>query len=284
MNSKLNLQLRQAVDLVVCDLDGTLLNPDHKVTPRTIAAVRALVDQGVQFMIATGRHYQDVYLIAQQLGVEMDLITSNGARVHDRHGRVLYENHMPENLVREVLEISSGFEIHRNLYQQDLWLVEEPHEELLAIHDTSGFEYQLTDFAQLDLTHIDKIYFTAAHEVLQPLEHTLRRRFANQLSITFTSPEYLEIMNFGVCKGRALEMILEQKALRPERTVALGDGMNDKEMLQLAGYPVVMANAAESVKTWLNQAGISAHIARANSEEGVAHYLETVLLPKLKPN
>ncbi|WP_373019906.1 Cof-type HAD-IIB family hydrolase [Thiomicrorhabdus sp.] len=265
------------IKLVVSDLDGTLLNPDHKVTPRTVSAVRKLLENGIQFMIASGRHYQDVYLIAQQLGVEMDLITSNGARVHDRHGHILYENHIPPELVKQVLALSEGFEIHRNLYQQDLWLVEEPHEELLAIHDESGFEYQLTEFSEIDLNHIDKIYFTADHEILVPLEKALTARFSQQLSITFTSPEYLEIMNFGVSKGQALQMILAQKGILPEETVAFGDGMNDREMLQLVGHGVVMENAAETVKAAIPEAVF----ADANSEEGVAKYIEERILPSL---
>lgn len=266
------------IKLVVSDLDGTLLNQDHKLTARTIAAVNKLVERGVQFMFATGRHYQDVYLIAQKLGVEMSLITSNGARVHDAHGQILYENHIPDELVSQVLTLSEGFEIHRNLYQQDLWLVEEPHEALLAIHDQSGFEYEMTDFADLELKHIDKIYFTADHEVLLPLEKALKEAFHEQLSITFTSPEYLEIMNLGVSKGHALQMLLAQNDILPEETVALGDGMNDKEMLRLVGHRVIMENAADSLKALFEQA----NYAPSNSEEGVAQYIEQVLLPMLK--
>jgi hypothetical protein len=264
-------------ELVVSDLDGTLLNEQHKLTPRTVEAVKKLVEHGVQFMFATGRHYQDVYLIARQLGVPMCLITSNGARVHDQNGHVLYENHIPADLVRDVLSVSRGFDIHRNLYQQDLWLAEEPHEALLAIHQQSGFAYQLTPFDRMDHRHIDKIYFTADHETLLPLEKALLAKFENRLSITFTSPEYLEVMNFGVSKGHALQKLLALKGLSPERAVALGDGMNDKEMLRLVGHKVVMENAAPWVKALFPRACY----APANSEEGVAQYIEQVLLPLL---
>lgn len=270
------------VQLVVADLDGTLLNANHKVSWQTVEAVQRLVEQGVQFMIATGRHYQDVYLIARKLGVEMCLITSNGARVHDQSGHVLYENHIPAELVKGVLDVSEGFEIHRNLYKQDLWLVEEPHEELLAIHHQSGFGYELTDFDRLDMEWIDKIYFTADHEVLVPLERALKARFSDRLSITFTSPEYLEIMNYGVCKGQALEMILKQKGVSPAQAVALGDGMNDKEMFGLVGHPVVMANASDAVKALFSGPEFEyVHIAPPNADNGVARYLDEVLLPEL---
>ncbi len=262
------------IKLVVSDLDGTLLGPDHKLSARTVATVQKLVERGYQFMLATGRHYQDVYLIAQQLGVEMNLITSNGARVHSHCGEVLFEDHMPKHLVEQVLAISSGYEVHRNIYQGDLWLVEEPHEALLAIHHASGFEYEIIEFAKTDLDYVDKIYFTAAHERLLELESKLKNQLAGQLHITFTSPEYLEIMNKGVSKGHALHIIKQRRGIDPSQVLALGDGMNDKEMLTVAGHGVVMANASDAVK----QALPGLPIAKSNAEDGVADYLETYLL------
>lgn len=259
--------------LVVSDLDGTLLNPKHKLTANTIATVQSLVNSGVPFMLATGRHYQDVYLLAKQLQVPMYLITSNGARVHKACGTLLYEDHIPEPLVAKVLALSEGFDIHRNLYQQDLWLVEEPHAELLALHAESGFEYQQTDFGRLALQHIDKIYFTADHAVLVPLEQRLRAQLGTQLMITFTSPEYLEVMNGGVSKGHALAELLALKGIKPADVMVLGDGMNDKEMLALVGHPVIMDNAAPAVKALFP----NAPIARSNAEDGVAHYLTEYL-------
>ncbi len=261
--------LKNQIKLVVSDLDGTLLNSQHQLTDKTIETVQRLVKDGFQFMLATGRHYQDVHVIAQQLGVEMGLITSNGARVHGQCGTLLYESQMPSNLVEQVLDISKNFAVHRNLYQQDYWLVEEPHDVLLSIHHASGFKYQLCDFSDIDLNYIDKIYFTAEHDVLVELETALKNILANQLYITFTSPQYLEVMNLGVSKAKALEFIEQQRGIELNQIMAFGDGMNDKEMLKLAGHGVVMDNACQKVK------GFLADLPRAasNDEEGVASYL-----------
>ncbi|GKT11780.1 MAG: HMP-PP phosphatase [Thiomicrorhabdus sp.] len=256
--------------LVVSDLDGTLLDPQHQLTPRTLTAVQSLVEQGVQFMIATGRHYQDVCLITEQLGVEVCLITSNGARIHNHLGELLYENQMPTYLVEKVIELSSDFTVHRNLYQQESWLVEAPNEALLAIHDATGFSYQLTNFSQIELSHIDKIYFTADHDILVELETVLKQHLSEDLYITFTSPEYLEVMNLGVSKGNALEMLLAQKGIERCDVMALGDGMNDREMLSMVGHQVVMDNACHKVKALFP----NSPIAKANSQDGVADYLE----------
>lgn len=262
------------IKLVVADLDGTLLNQEHKFSTTTQKSINTLVEEGYQFMVATGRHYQDVYLLAEQLAVEVTLITSNGARVHDHHGKCLYENHMPAHLVEQVLSLSQGFKVHRNLYQDDLWLVEEPNEALLAIHDASGFRYQLTDFSSVNLEHVDKIYFTADHSHLLELETTLKAKLNEQLNITFTSPEYLEVMNLGVNKGQALQRLLHQRQISAANVMVFGDGMNDIEMLKLAKYGVVMNNASDSVKQALPELPVT----KSNAEDGVADYLFKTLL------
>lgn len=262
------------VKLVVIDLDGTLLNPQHSISQVSKQTLKQVYQQGIEIMLATGRHYQDVYLLAQQLHIPTALITSNGARVHNEQAKLIYENHIPENLVAEILALSSGYEVHRNLYQQDLWLVEEANQPLLNIHHSSGFCYQITNFDQINYQHIDKFYFNAPHEKLQPLEQQLIDRFADQLYITFTTENYLEVMNKGVSKGQALKKVLKQKKIQASEVMAFGDGLNDVDLLKLVGYPVLMQNAHPYLKKQIPQAFQT----KSNAEDGVAYYLRNHLL------
>ncbi|AHF01965.1 haloacid dehalogenase [Thiomicrospira aerophila AL3] len=262
------------IKLLVLDLDGTLLNPHHVISPANQAALAQLHQQGVQLAIATGRHYQDVYLLTQQLNLPITLITSNGARVHNPQQQLIYENHIPAELVAQVLALSAGFAVHRNIYQQDLWLVEQPNEPLLAIHHASGFAYRITDFAQISHRHIDKFYFNASPDALAPLQARLEQQLGDRLYITYTTDIYLEVMNQGVSKGAALQALLTRHGLDPKEVMAFGDGLNDVDMLQLAGHPVMMANAHAGLK----QACCHAAQAPSNAEDGVARYLHTGLL------
>jgi len=266
--------LKSQIKLIVADIDGTLLNHEHCITHYTKQTVSQLIEAGYEFMLASGRHFEDVYLISKQLGIEAGVISSNGARVHDSSGRLVYEDYIPAHRVKTVLDISRGFEVHRNVYQGDLWLVEEPHEALLAIHHLSGFEYQFQDFSEIDCQHIDNIYFNAPNDVLLKLEAELKKVLGKDLHITFTSAEYLEVMNMGVSKGHALDMVMQQKGLVAEQVMAFGDGLNDVELLQTAGHGVVMGNAIDRLKRVLPEAPR----AQSNREEGLAHYLQTRLL------
>lgn len=262
------------IKLVVIDLDGTLLNAEHQLGAITIETLQAVHARGYEVMIATGRHFQDVYLIAQQLQIPVSLITSNGARVHDSHGQLLYENHIPQHLVEKVIELSDGYAVHRNIYQGDVWLVEEENKPLLDIHHASGFGYQITDFTRIDPQHIDKLYFNAAHKKLEPLEQKLQQALGDQLYITFTTEIYLEVMNKGVSKATALSQLCAEKGIQASEVMAFGDGFNDLGMLQWAGHAVLMENANPKLKKQLS----NAKSAFSNSEEGVAHYLWSHLL------
>ncbi len=260
--------------LVVTDLDGTLLDHHHQITPICKQALQAVDALGIQVMLATGRHFQDVFTLAQQLEIDTCLITSNGARVHNNLGESLYENHIPGSLASQVLAISAGFGVHRNIYQGENWWVETPNEPLLAIHHSSQFSYQLTDFAQLNPQGIDKFYFYAEHDQLLPLEAELKAQLGDELYITFTTEHYLEVMNKGVSKGQALQTILQRRGVHPSEVMAFGDGFNDIDMLQMVGEPVVMQNAHSDIKRLLKDA----MIAPANSENGVAQHLHKTVL------
>lgn len=258
------------VKLVVADLDGTLLNENHQVSDFTCQQAKKLTESGIPFMIATGRHYQDVYLIAQRLNVEMYLITSNGARIHNKTGECIYQDDIPESAIQKILDISANFEAHRNVYLEDLWLVEEESQQLLEMHKDSGFGYQISDFNNLQSNGIVKFYFSAPHDKLVPLEQKLLEHLGNQLHITFTTPNYLEVMRKGVSKGNALKKVLQEKGIEAKDVMAFGDGLNDTEMLQLVGHPVIMENATPELKKRIP----NAHIAPMNSEDGVIHHLK----------
>ncbi|MBN2647374.1 MAG: HAD family hydrolase [Thiotrichales bacterium] len=262
------------IQLVVIDLDGTLLNAHHQIGLKTRAILRQLHQTGVRLMVATGRHYCDVRQIVASLDLPVSLITSNGARMHDCEGRLLYESYIPAALAQQVLDLSVKHPVHRNLYQGDNWWVEQENLPLLEIHQASGFGYRKVDFSTLALGQIDKFYFNAAHERLVPLQQQLQAAFADRLAITFTTDIYLEVMNFGVSKGSALAQWCAQKNLRAEEVMAFGDGFNDVDMLQWVGHPVLMANAARELKVQLPHAAA----ALSNAQEGVADYLQAHFL------
>ncbi|KEI72486.1 Cof-type HAD-IIB family hydrolase [Endozoicomonas elysicola] len=232
--------------VVVSDLDGTLLNKQHELSPRTRDVICRLSEKGIKFIFATGRHYQDVEQIRAQLGVDMYLITSNGARVHNPQGEMIIQHDITPELVHPLLALRKPFEdkVHTNVYKGEQWMVEVEHEDLHAFSKESGFTYHLADFDSVDTSAIQKVFFVAeSHADLLPLSDQARELYGDQLYMTYSLPECFEIMAPGVCKGTALEEVLKLKGYGLQDAIAFGDGMNDVEMLSMVGNGVVMGNA-----------------------------------------
>lgn len=78
--------------VVASDLDGTLLSPDHTLSPYAKETLKLLTARGVNFVFATGRHHIDVGQIRDNLGIKSYMITSNGARVHDTDGNLVFSH------------------------------------------------------------------------------------------------------------------------------------------------------------------------------------------------
>ncbi|MFC1507892.1 HAD-IIB family hydrolase, partial [Pseudomonadota bacterium] len=92
--------------IVASDLDGTLLTPDHKITPFTKDVLNRLHQQGKDFVFATGRHHIDVAGMREHLGIPAYMITSNGARVHNCQGEVVFQQDVQAEVVKTLIEMT----------------------------------------------------------------------------------------------------------------------------------------------------------------------------------
>ncbi|MFC3912923.1 Cof-type HAD-IIB family hydrolase [Pseudaeromonas sharmana] len=255
--------------VVVSDLDGTLLNNHHQISPHTRRTLHALTARGIRFVVATGRHHIDVQSIRDALGLDIYLITANGAVVHDPQDHCIYNQTIPAALAQELVEVERHPDIALHVYQGDEWLVEAESPELLAYHKDSGFSYRVKDLVACDKQQINKIFFVGEHEDLLELEHRLLSYYGDRLSIAFSTPTCLETMQKGVNKGNAVKAVLEQNGYHLADAIAFGDGMNDREMLTMVGRGVVMGNAHSRLKDALPDHPR----ALTNDEDGVADYL-----------
>ncbi len=261
--------------VVISDLDGTLLNHHHQISPKTLKTIRKLVEQGHKFVVATGRHQIDVRSIRDALGLDIYLVTSNGSVVTDKQDNVVFNHTLPSQIAQELSEFPlPSTEIAVNIYTPDNWYTNKAMPEYLDFHKDSGFCYVQTDLVALDKSAVNKYFFIAEHEVLLDLEKALFEKYTGQLTIAFSLPDCLEVMPLGVNKGEAIRFILEQNHVSLDDAIAFGDGMNDYEMLKIVGHGVVMGNAHDRLKNALPdlpRAGI-------NDEDGVAEYLLKTLL------
>ncbi len=271
-----NTQIR----VVASDLDGTLLAPNHQLSDFTKQTLVELHQQGYPFIFATGRHHVDVAGIRDIVGIPAYMITSNGARVHDENNALLYSKNVPEHLVQAVVDvIDQDPNLYIHMYQDDRWLMDKEDPSLANFHEETGFSYHLFDATSAPTQGIAKVFFTHPehdHDYLVNVESKLRALFGETLNIAFSTPWCLEVMAGEVSKGDALKAVAESLGFTLEHCVAFGDGMNDVEMLSMAGKGLVMGTSHPKVMAALPEN----EVIGSNADDAVAHYLRATLFDR----
>lgn len=258
---------------VISDLDGTLLNSEHKISNYTKTIIKSIIDSGVKFFIATGRHHTDVLAIKKILDLDSIMITSNGARVHDKQNKEILARDLPLSISRKILDLEIDSDIYSNLYAGDHWYTEKEAKWIEDFHSESGFTYTLANFKDLKNTKITKFFYL--HEdpkVMSQLEAKFKELYPNQLNVTMSLPVCLEVMAKDVSKATAIVELLKLENLKIEETIAFGDGLNDLEMLDLVGKGFIMENGNDILKKKLPYLEVIGN----NTNDGVAKKLEEI--------
>jgi Cof subfamily protein (haloacid dehalogenase superfamily) len=259
--------------VLACDLDRTLIAKDGMLPPRTEAAIRAARAAGIRVVIATGRMFVSVRPYVLQAGIDDPVVCYQGAVVAEPEtGRWLRHEPIPVALAKEAIEAIVGEGFHCNVYVDDELFVGKVTPEARAYADFQGLViHEVGNLAAWLEKPATKVVSVGQPDLLDGLEARLKERFTNRLYISKSLPFFLEIASPKVTKGSGLQFLAEHIGFSPERTVAFGDGENDIELLEWAGFGIAVANAHERLL------GIADYVCPPVTEEGVAQVIEAVL-------
>ena len=272
-----------AYDLIALDVDGTILPDSKEIHPRTKEVLHELSIRGVTIVIATGRRWRTAMDVIEPLGSGEYLIQSSGAVIrHIKTADILYERYIAGNIARKIVEIGQALGVtgvwydtprrSRKLYvfgkiaSVDA-LTQYASRNLSAFIEVDNFQ-ALTDAMEL-------VFFGNTHDL-----HELDRRLSNSFSTSVRimpwtngafSSLVLEVVERTVSKGSALEWLSGHLGISRDRVIAIGDDINDLEMISWAGTGVAMGNANEALTALADVV-----IGRAN-EQGLAKYLSRLL-------
>lgn len=273
--------------LIATDLDGTLLHDDKTVSPRTVAALAAAEEAGIEVFFVTGRPARWMDVVSDHVHGHGLAICGNGAAVVDLHGgpgrhRFVKVRELPVPDALDVVRVlraaapGTSFAVERTggLHHEPTYppLHLEPGEsvapaEKLLAADPDGAEGAgVADQPVLKLL--------AYHPDLGPdaFLKLARSAVGDLAAITRSSPSaLLEISGRSVSKASTLELCCRERGISPAEVVAFGDMPNDMEMLAWAGTSYAMGNAHPDVVT------VATGITATNNEDGVARVIETVL-------
>ncbi len=234
---------------VVSDLDGTLLNAEHKVSEFTRETVELLLKKGIKFYIATGRNYLGAKEAMDELGVKVPLITSHGSVAFDENGNEIFSNNLKREYLDKVLDIdykSFGKDIIITGYSGPNWFVTEDLREYFYNKkpDRTRYPKQITpeEFKKHNFT---KIFFLGEdHDELLELENEIRKAVGDgNISLLFANEGSLEVFSANCNKAKAAEVLLERDGLTLKDAVSFGDGLNDYELITETGLGFAMGNS-----------------------------------------
>ena len=285
-----------SISLLALDLDGTLLNSHGRISERNRNAIDNAREQGVRVALVTGRRFRDSRPIALELGLDVPLISHNGALT--KHAATLQTVSvlpLPLAAAREALRVGRdagadallsddheglGVLIYDHLrgensaaYRYVSWArrIHGDEEGSNAVHQVSSLE----DYLNHEPIHLS---FSGRCEEMDQLEEILKHELGSTVKILGT--KYLEqdftlidIVNPAASKGAGVAAAAAELGASRAEIMAIGDNYNDLEMLLFAGVGVVMANAPLS----LREIG-GLHPTASNREDGVALAIEQFIL------
>jgi Cof subfamily protein (haloacid dehalogenase superfamily) len=244
-----------------------------ELRPRTRAAIARARLAGVPVIIVTGRMFQSARRYADAAGITEPLVCYQGAVVADpTTGEFLRHVPMPEAEAREVIAAVSALDYTVLCYVDDELYVAR---QTPASESYAGFQHLVVhEVGDLDawLPKAPTKLVTVGDPVeLDALEADMKRRFGPRLFISKSLPFFLEFAGPTVTKASGLEFVAERLGFSREATVAFGDGENDVELLDWAGYGVAVANAHARVRA------IADFVCPSVDEEGVAQVVDAYL-------
>jgi Cof subfamily protein (haloacid dehalogenase superfamily) len=268
------------IRLVALDLDGTLIGADLRLPPRTAATIRAVVALGVHVVLATGRMTTSALPFARELGLRAPLIGLQGALVREmpaqgdpRLGRLLMHRPLAPGVARDALAWSRGAGLVPHVNHLERMII--------PADDPSADDYSRWNFGRVlavpDLDAWVRHPVTKVISVAPPPradEVLLRAQaaFAGRADATVSHPMFLEFLSPGVNKGLAVRFVARRLGVELRDVLAIGDQLNDLEMLAEVGTGVAMAGSPEAVRA------VARVVAPPLAEDGAAQVLEELVL------
>lgn len=262
------------IKLIVFDLDDTLLDSNQSISSRTYRAIKQVVTKGIKVMLATGRMYSTVIPFAGNLGLDMPIISYNGAMINTYPlGERLYHNPIEEEVAKQVMQLCRERQWYIQTYIDDVLYVKELDKNAkLYARIIGAVPNPVGDQLYTIKGTPTKMLAIAEPGEIEQLKMEFHTRFGDILCIAESKPNYLEINNYTVNKGNALKFIASKLDIDRQEIMAFGNGINDIEMLRYSEWGVAVANSSPDVKK------IARIVTGSNDEEGVADILEQYVI------
>ncbi len=278
--------MKRPIQLLAIDIDGTLLDPHFQITAENLAALRRAHAAGVEVVLVTGRRHGFALPIAQELGFDLWLISSNGAVTKSSQGEPFHRDLLPAATARRLVDAMDAFrgnmvvtfdhEGKGALVLERMDLLTESIQRWLEKNE-QYLEFVVPIERALTADPIQAMFCGTVARMREALDQLADSEVARDITVLRTQYDHrdlciVDVLNQGCSKGHALERWVTHRGYERAQVMAIGDNYNDLEMLRFAGVPVVMGNASNDLK----QNGWT--VTLPNDQSGVAAAIEDLIV------
>ncbi len=281
--------------LVAIDLDGTLLNSYGEVSEKNKIAIEKATQKGVKVILASGRPVMSVKNLANELKTKSYIICGNGAITYDMQKQnIIYNRFLERSKLLQIIKICEENSIYYNVYTEDTILTKSLNYNILFYHQENAkkpddkktniiiveniykyVEENDKNYLKITICDNDKIIFDSIIKKLRLIKdvdvldvaHMSRKMIKDGTDDIEINYYYTEITNKNVDKWQAIEDLINRLQIHRSEVIAIGDNINDKQMVQNAGLGVMMGNSAPYIKE------IADIVVADNDNDGVAEVI-----------
>lgn len=287
------------IKLIASDMDGTLLNSNHKIPQKNIELIKFAQKNGIEFVVATGRAYYEALPSLNNENIKCDVISFNGGIIYDKNGNIINITPMKLKDLYYTIEILKSLNISYQLYTKNTIYTNSIETDITAYIDlirANGEEPNEQHLRQEaknrlalgHITEVDNIELYLNQEDnpaikvigisndLEKLKHATELLSGNEnISVTSSGANNVEIMDKKATKGEALKIVADIHDINLKNAIAIGDNLNDQAMLDIVEYSIAMKNGNKEL-----QKTAKFITEKTNSEGGVADTVMKLLKEK----
>lgn len=283
--------------LIAIDMDGTLLDSYGNVSNENKLAIKKALDKDIQVVLTSGRMPRAMLGIANEIKANKYIISGNGAAIFDiENDTTIYNNYIKKEKLLEIIKICEENSIFYNIYTNNFIITKSFNYNILFFHNENKKNledkkikinvmeniysyvknYEDDDFLKIIICDGDELIFKSIMNKLRTIKQVdiLEVSHMSKKIIQHGSQEkeiayfYTEITNENVNKWTAIEELIKMLNIKPEEVIAIGDNINDEQMIKNAKVGVAMGNSNPYIKK------IADEVTKDNNLSGVAEVID----------
>lgn len=267
------------IKMIICDLDGTLLNNQEIISKRTIKVIKDIKNQGYLFGFATGRPIISIESLLSKWKLDkkyLDFVVGlNGGHIKDYMlGTENLYFQIDGHIIKDIMKHFQNMPVNFAVYLDGYLGVYKEDALAIRLANSDNIPYKVIDFDEVFKNQQSKLIVICDPKDMPQVKAHGEKFFSNELKSLQAGKIEYEYMNPKLSKAYSIQQICNLHEISLENVLAFGDADNDADMIKNVGIGVAMQNASQLTKSVAND------ITDSNEEDGVAKYIEKYILKK----